>query len=142
MVINVSSYLPLAGQRRVGYAGAWHSLQQQLWRSRTILLLRSGAAAEKKTMSSMNQKEIATNLCEGFGFGGGDWAMMLCSLFGEIPISLQTPLTQIQMSTNSKLKKEKIRTGSRLIYLDSLGMMSGLGGDISNSSCPGFLILS
>ena len=109
MVIIVTSYLPLAGQRRVGYAGAWHSLQQQLGRSRTILLLRSGAA-EKKPIKSMNQSEIVTNLCRGFGFGGGDWAMMLCSLFGEIPISLQTPLTQIQMSTNSKLKKGKIRT--------------------------------
>ena len=90
-----SNYLPLASQRRVGHAGAWHSLQQQLGRSRTVLLLRSGAVAEKKTMNSMNQSEIAANLCGGFGFGGGDWAMMLCSLFGEIPISLQTPLAQI-----------------------------------------------
>ena len=104
MVIIVTSYLPLAGQRRVGYAGAWHSLQQQLWGSRTILLLRSGAAAEKKTMNSKNQTEIATNLCEGFGFGGGDWAMMLCSLFGEIPISLQTPLTN---SNQHKFNTEK-----------------------------------
>jgi len=55
-------------------------------------------------------------LCRGLGFGGGDWAMMLCSLFGDIPISLQTPL-------------------------ESLGMIRGLGGDISNSSCLGFLIL-
>ena len=67
--------------------------------------------------------------------------MMLCSLFGDIPISLQTPLPQIQMSTNSKLKNGKTRTGSQLMYLESLGMIRGLGGDISNSSCLGFLIL-
>ena len=65
--------------------------------------------------------------------------MILCSLFGEIPISLQTPLTQ---NSNSNTKLWRIKLSASFLYLESLGRMSGFGGDISYSSCLGFLILS
>ena len=91
--LHYQPHLPLAGQRRVGHIGAGHPLQQQFWCSRAILFLRSNAAAHDHNYLQ-HLSERFTNLWWGFGFAGGDWAIMLWSLFGEIPISLQTPLAQ------------------------------------------------